>query len=81
MLRIGGSKPFQIIWSEQAQFVVDGKESFCFREGDRLYFSRWEEDPDYREEVVVRHFLTGEILEVLPGSLREFPARQYWLLR
>lgn len=81
LLRQGGSEPFQIIWPENAQFFVDGKESFYFQEGDKLYFSRWEEDPDYREEVVIRQFPTGEILEVLPGALQEFPAGQYWLLR
>lgn len=81
LLRQGGSEPFQIIWPEKAEFFVGGRESFYFKKGDRLYFSRWEEDPDYREEVVIRHFPTGEILEVLPGSLWEFPDGQYWLLR
>lgn len=81
LLRQGGSEPFQMIWPEKAEFSVSGRESFCFKEGDRLYFSRWEEDPDYREEVVIRKFPTGEIVQVLPGSLQEFPAGQYWLLQ
>ena len=81
LLRQGGSEPFQIIWPEKAEFFVSGREGFCFRQSNRLYFSRWEEDPDYREEVVIRHFPTGDILEVLPGSLREFPNGQYWLLQ
>ena len=81
LLREGGSEPFQIIWPEKAQFPIGDREGFYFREGDRLFFSRWEEDPDYREEVVIRQFPTGEILEVLPGALREFPAGRYWLLQ
>ena len=81
LLRQGGSEPLQIIWPEKAQFSIGERESFVFRDGDRLYFSRWEEDPDYREEVVIRQFPTGEILEVLPGVLQEFPSEQYWLLR
>ena len=81
LLRQGGSEPLQIIWPEKAQFSIGERESFVFRDGDRLYFSRWEEDPDYREEVVIRQFPTGEILEVLPGVLQEFPSGQYWLLR
>ena len=81
LLRQGGSEPLQIIWPEKAQFSIGERESFVFRDGDRLYFSRWEEDPDYREEVVIRQFPIGEILEVLPGVLQEFPSGQYWLLR
>lgn len=81
LVRQGGSEPFQIIWPEKAQFSIGERESFVFRDGGRLYFSRWEEDPEYREEVVIRQFPTGEILEVLPGVLQEFPDGQYWLLQ
>lgn len=81
MLRQGDGELFQIIWPERAEFPVGSREAFCFRKGDKLYFSRWEEDPDYREEVVIRSFPTGEILEVLPGCLRDFPGGQHWLLR
>ena len=81
LLRQGGSEPFQIIWPEKAQFPIGERESFVCRDGGILYFSRWEEDPDYREEVVICQFPTGEILEVLPGVLQEFPAGEYWLLQ
>ena len=81
LLRQGGSEPFQIIWPEKAQFPIGERENFVFRDEDRLYFSRWEEDPEYREEVVIRQFPTGEILEVHPGVLQEFPAGEYWLLQ
>ena len=81
LLRQGGGEPFQIIWPEKAEFSIGERESFEFRDEDRLYFSRWEENPDYREEVVVRQFSTGEVVEVFPGTLREFPMGQYWLLQ
>ena len=81
LLRQGGSEPFQMIWPEKAQFFVDEKESFCFREGDRLWFSRWEEDPEEREEAVARRFPSGEILEVCPGTLWELPEGGHWLLQ
>ena len=51
------------------------------REGDRLYFCRWVEDPEYREEMVVRSFPTGEVLEVLPGTMWEMPDGQKWILQ
>ena len=71
---------FQIIWPERADFAVHPAESFCFREEERLYFSRWYEDPDYREEVVVRRFPDGAILDQFRGSLNIMPDGQRWLL-
>lgn len=81
LLRQGDENRFQSIWPEKADFPVDGRETFYFKQGDKLYFSRWEEDPDYREEAVVRAFPTGEIQQVVPGSLYAVPDGQYWLLR
>ena len=49
----------------------------CIR--DR-YTSVWYEDPDYREELLVRDYNTGEVLERIPGSLRSMPDGQNWLL-
>ena len=71
---------FQILWPEKADFAIHPAESFCFREGDRLYFSRWYEDPDYREEVVVRRFPDGQIVAQFPGALNAMPDGQQWLL-
>ena len=72
---------FQILWPEKVEFDIDETESFCEREGDKLYFCRWHEDPDYREEVVIRKYPTGEILEVTPGSRMTMPDGQVWILR
>ena len=71
---------FQILWPDKADFEIKGTESFCFREGDRLYFSQWFEDPEYREEVVIRAAASGEILEQYPGNLTFLPDGQIWLL-
>ena len=71
---------FQVLWPEKADFPIHSAESFCFREGDRLYFSRWYEDPDYREETVVRRMPDGAVVEQFPGSLLELPGGQKWLL-
>lgn len=67
------SERFQLLWPERADFAIHPAESFCFREGDRLYFSRWFEDPDYREEAVVRRLPEGKIIEQLRGSLLDLP--------
>ena len=71
---------FQVLWPDRADFAIHPAESFCFRDGDRLFFSRWYEDPDYREEVVVRRMPDGAVLERFRGSLREMPDGVRWLL-
>ncbi len=80
MLTRQASGRFQVLWPEKADFPIHAAESFVFRAGDKLYFSRWYEDPDYREEVVVRRFPTGEIVDQFRGSLNEMPDGQHWLL-
>jgi len=71
---------FQIVWPEKADFPIDPRESFCCREGDRLFFSEWFEDPDYREEVVVRKLPTGRIIDRFPGSVVTMPGGEGWIL-
>ena len=71
---------FQILWPERRDFAVEDHEYFEFLEGNRLYTSVWYEDPDYREELLVRDYDTGEVLERIPGSIRRMPDGQKWLL-
>ena len=71
---------FQILWPERRDFAIEDHEFFEFLEGNRLYTSVWYEDPDYREELLVRDYDTGELLERIPGSLRQMPNGQKWLL-
>ena len=71
---------FQVVWPDRADFTVHPAESFCFRDGEELYFSRWYEDPDYREEVVVRHFPYGEIVRTERGAINVMPDGSEWIL-
>lgn len=80
LIRSGHNNRIQLLWPERRDFVVEENEYFAFLEGNRLYTSVWYEDPDYREEVLVRDFDTGEVLERIPGSLRSMPDGQNWLL-
>lgn len=72
---------FQIIWPEKIEFIVGETESFFDRKDDKLYFFRWYEEQDYREEVVIRKHPTGEVLEVIPGAWKTMPDGQIWLLQ
>ena len=80
LTRSAHDNQFQIIWPERRDFAIEDHEFFEFLEGNRLYTSVWYEDPDYREELLVRDYDTGELLERLPGSLRQMPDGQRWLL-
>lgn len=81
LTRQGDDGRFQIIWPEKVGFDISETESFCMRENDRLYFCRWYEEPDHREEVVIRKYPSGEILEVIPGTWTEMPDGQIWILQ
>lgn len=72
---------FQMIWPEKAEFDIGETEHFHMRKGDKLYFSRWFEEPDYREEVIIRKYPTGKILEVIPGTLMKMPDGRIWILQ
>lgn len=45
-----------------------------------MYTEKWCEDPDYRDEVLVRDFKTGNVLEWIPGCIWTMPDGQSWLL-
>ncbi|MBR5381819.1 MAG: hypothetical protein IK136_04280 [Oscillospiraceae bacterium] len=70
---------FRILWPDRADFPLEPSESFDRRDGDRLVFSRWYEDPDYRETVVIRD-LRGQVLDSFPGTTLDMPDGQRWLL-
>ena len=80
LTRSAHDNKFQILWPERRDFAIEDHEFFEFVEGNRLYTTVWYEDPDYREEVLVRDYETGEVLERIPGSLRQMPDGQRWLL-
>ena len=62
-------------------FKLNDREALNFRDGDKLYFNVWYEDPDYREETVVRSLHDGTILERFPGDIRIMPNGERWLIK
>ena len=80
LTRSAHDNQFQILWPERRDFAIEDHEFFEFLEGNRLYTSVWYEDPDYREELLVRDYETGELLERIPGSFRQMPDGQQFLL-
>ena len=72
---------FQIIWPETVEFEIGENETFIERKGGQLLFCRWREDPDYREEIVVRQYPAGGIEAVIPGSWTAMPDGRIWILQ
>ena len=72
---------FQVIWPEKVEFVIGERESFIYRIGDSLYFSEWHEDPDYREELNVRDYVSGELIEKIDGTVFCLPNNEHWIIR
>ena len=81
LTRQGAENLFQIIWPEQVEFNIGVRESFCFKHNNKLYFSEWHEDPDYREEINIREYPTGKLLEKISGVEMTMPDGQSWILR
>ena len=80
LVRQGQENTLEILWPVQKTYVMDLRESFRFRQEDDLYFETWYEDPDYRDEIVIRDFHTGNVLKRLPGILMTTPDGEIWML-
>ena len=81
LTRTPGNVTFEIVWPEQIRFHIEERETLNFREGDKLYFTVWYEDPDYREETVVRSALDGSVLDRYLGDIRIMPNGVKWNIK
>ena len=81
LTRSPSDNTFEIVWPERGNFAIEERETLNFRDGDKLYFTVWYEDPDYREETVVRSLGDGTILDRFPGDIRIMPNGEKWLVR
>ena len=63
------------------RLVINNRETLIFRDGDKLYFNVWYEDPDHREEMLVRSLRDGTILERLSGDIHIMPNGERWLVK
>lgn len=80
LVRQGQDNTLEILFPMQKTYAMDLRESFRCRHGDELYFETWYEDPDYRDEIVIRDFHTGNVLKRLPGILMTTPDGEIWML-
>lgn len=80
LTRQSNDNRFEIFWPLQKCFAVEDRETFLFCDGDDLYFSAWYEDPDYREEVVIRSIKDGSLVDKYPGNIYIMPNGDKWLV-
>ena len=85
LTRQGGEGVFEILWPERVSFPLGARESFYLREGDRLFFNRWNEEGEhesyrYWEQTLIRD-LKGRLLETLPGDVARMPNGELWHLK
>lgn len=78
--RDGNDGIYEILWPEKSVFHIEDNETIFQREDEILISSIWEENPDYREETIVRKYPTGEILERVSGTMMEMPDKQKWII-
>lgn len=82
LYRFDEDNVLEVLWPERKKFKLNEREVLLFRDGDRVYFSEWFEEPepsyDYHEEVVVRDWETGEEVERFEGQLRRMPNGDIW---
>ena len=81
LTRSPGDCAFEIVWPEQVRFPIEERETLNFCDGDKFYFTVWYEDPDYREETVVRSLQDGTVLDRFPGDIRFMPNGDKWLVK
>ncbi len=77
LIRQSSDNVFEILWPESISFPIENTETFCFRQGNELYFTVWYEDEDYREEVVVRD-LQGNVIKRMDGTIHILSNGKKW---
>jgi len=66
------------LWPEEMHLQLEENENLQFQEDGKLYTSKWIEEPDYREEIIIRSKENGSILERSPGYFRRMPDGSLW---
>lgn len=72
---------FQILWPEKTDFRIGERESFYLRKENQLFFSEWYEDPEYREEVNIREYPTGQLVKKIHGAMFSASGDTIWILK
>lgn len=78
MLIRESGEDFEMLYPEYQYYREDDTETFLYRKDDELFFSSWEEDPEYGEYVSVKSIYTFEETDWYRGSLYRMPNGDFW---
>ncbi|WP_300282938.1 hypothetical protein [Peptacetobacter sp.] len=81
IVRCPNNGTFEIIYPERKTYKIENEESFVFRDYDDMYFSKWVEEPEYKEFIILRDFHTGEKREVYCGDIFRMPNGEIWKIK
>lgn len=81
LIRQPNDNTVEIIWPERIRFTIEDNETLVFRDGDKLYFNIWYEDPVYRKETVIRNLSDGSVFDRFPGTIQIMPNGEKWLIK
>lgn len=72
----------RILWPVEALYQFEENELLDFVDGyeNKIFTSKWIEDPEYHEEVIVREMNTGKVIDRKPGYLVTMPGGVRWLM-
>ncbi|MDD7267753.1 MAG: hypothetical protein SPL15_06715 [Lachnospiraceae bacterium] len=76
----GNGGIYKILWPERTEFHIEDNETIFQREDEILISSIWTENPEYHEDIMIRRYPTGEILDRFSGNLIEMPDKQRWIV-
>ena len=68
----------EFLWPKEINYEFEKNDSLDFQDDGKLYLTKWIEDPEYREEIIVWDAITGQIIERSPGYLRRMPGGSVW---
>lgn len=81
LMRQPNDNTFEIVWPERVRFSVEDNETLIFRDGDKLYFNIWYDDPVYHEETVIRDLYSGRVCDRFSGNIQILPNGEKWLVK
>lgn len=55
-------------------------ESIIAVNNDKFIFSKWIEEPEYREEIIIRNIDNDKIIHIKLGYLEKMPNGELWLI-
>lgn len=68
------------LWPFEKRLHFEENEMMDFVHAGKIYSSKWIEDPEYREEIIVRDLHSGEMIERKPGYIAAMADGSIWLM-